>query len=53
MIDALEEEMRKAAEKIDFEKAAELRNMMEDLRRTTKPTRRFTRAQSAEHDRSR
>jgi excinuclease ABC subunit C len=43
MIDALEGEMRKAAEKTDFEKAAELRNMIEDLRNTTKPTRRFTR----------
>jgi len=40
---ALEEEMRKAAEKLDFEKAAELRNMLDDLRRTTKPMRRFTR----------
>src|SRR5436190_1921199 len=28
---------------LDFEKAAELRNMLEDLRRTTRPTRRFTR----------
>src|SRR5436190_938890 len=43
MIAALEEEMRKAAAKMDFEKAAELRNMVEDLRSTTKPTRRFTR----------
>ena len=43
MIAALEAEMRKAAEKMDFEKAAELRNMIEDLRNTTKPTRRFTR----------
>jgi excinuclease ABC subunit C len=43
MIGALEEEMRKAAEKMDFEKAAELRNMIEDLRNTTKPMRRFTR----------
>ena len=43
MISALEEEMRKAAEKMDFEKAAELRNMIEDLRNTTKPMRRFTR----------
>ena len=43
MIAALEEEMRKVAEKMDFEKAAELRNMIEDLRHTTKPTRRFTR----------
>jgi excinuclease ABC subunit C len=43
MIAVLEEEMRKVAEKMDFEKAAELRNMIEDLRHTTKPTRRFTR----------
>jgi excinuclease ABC subunit C len=43
MIGALEEEMRKAAEKMDFEKAAELRNMIEDLRSTTRPMRRFTR----------
>ncbi|MBA2623864.1 MAG: excinuclease ABC subunit UvrC [Chthoniobacterales bacterium] len=43
LIGLLEEEMRKAAEKLDFEKAAELRNMLEDLRRTTKPMRRFTR----------
>jgi excinuclease ABC subunit C len=43
MIAAVEDEMRKAAEKLDFEKAADLRNMLEDLRRTTKPTRRFTR----------
>src|SRR3954466_15104505 len=35
--------MQKAAQKLDFEKAADLRNMLEDLRRTTKPTRRFTR----------
>src|SRR5438105_5129855 len=43
MIATLEEEMRKAAAKMDFEKAAELRNMTEDLRSTTKPMRRFTR----------
>src|SRR5713226_4076813 len=43
MIDTLEEEMRKAATKMDFEKAAQLRNMTEDLRSTTKPMRRFTR----------
>lgn len=43
MMAAVEDEMRKAAEKLDFEKAAELRNMLEDLRRTTKPIRRFTR----------
>jgi excinuclease ABC subunit C len=43
MIAAVEEQMQKAAEKMDFEKAAELRDMIEDLRDTTKPTRRFTR----------
>src|SRR5262249_33502433 len=43
MIAAVEEQMRKAAEKMDFEKAAELRNMIADLRSTTRPTRRFTR----------
>jgi excinuclease ABC subunit C len=43
MIDLLDTEMRKAAEKMDFEKAAELRNMIEDVRQTTRSTRRFTR----------
>src|SRR5216110_623770 len=43
MMAAVEEEMQKAAGKLDFEKAAELRNMLDDLRRTTKPMRRFTR----------
>jgi excinuclease ABC subunit C len=43
MIAILEEEMRKAAKKMDFEKAAELRNMIADLRNTTRPMRRFTR----------
>jgi len=43
MIATLEEEMRKAAKKMDFEKAAELRNMIDDLRSTTRPIRRFTR----------
>jgi excinuclease ABC subunit C len=43
MIATLEEEMRKTAEKMDFEKAAELRDMIEDLRDTTRPARRFTR----------
>ena len=43
MISTLEDEMRKAAEKLDFEKAAELRNMLGDLKQTTRPMRRFTR----------
>jgi excinuclease ABC subunit C len=43
MISTLEHEMHKAAEKMDFEKAAELRNMIQDVRNTTRPTRRFAR----------
>src|SRR5437667_2068486 len=43
MIDALEEQMQKAADKMEFEKAAELRNMIDDVRETTRQTRRFTR----------
>src|SRR6266496_1548888 len=43
MIATLEDEMRKAAKKMNFEKAAELRNMVDDLRSTTRPMRRFTR----------
>jgi len=43
LIAMLEEQMRVAAEKMDFEKAAELRDMVNDLRDTTKPIRRFTR----------
>jgi excinuclease ABC subunit C len=43
LIAAVEVEMRKLADNLDFEKAAELRNMLDDLRRTTKPMRRFTR----------
>jgi excinuclease ABC subunit C len=43
MLKQIEEEMKKAAAKLDFEKAAEMRNMLDDLRRTTKQVRRFTR----------
>jgi excinuclease ABC subunit C len=43
MLEALEAEMQAAAKKLDFEKAAELRNMLNDLRRTTAPSRKFTR----------
>lgn len=39
----LEEEMQKAAAALDFERAAELRNMLDDLRKTTKPMARYTR----------
>ncbi len=40
---SIEQEMEKAAEKLDFEKAASLRNLLNDLRTTSKPMRRFTR----------
>ena len=45
LLGVLEEEMRKAATALDFERAAEMRNMLDDLRRTTKPMARFTRPQ--------
>ena len=41
MIEQVETEMCAAAEKLDF-KAAELRNLLVDLKRTTKPMTRFT-----------
>jgi excinuclease ABC subunit C len=43
MLKQIDDEMKKAAAKLEFEKAAELRNMLDDLRRTTKQVRRFTR----------
>ncbi len=43
LLAALEEEMKAAAAKLDFERAAELRNMLDDLRKTTKPMARYTR----------
>src|SRR3954463_6611065 len=44
MLDALEDEMRQAAVKLDFERATDLRNMLDDLRKTTASTRKFTRS---------
>ena len=46
LVAALEEEMQKAAARLDFERAAELRDMVEDLKKTLKPTRTFERAAS-------
>ena len=43
LLGELEAEMFKAAEALNFERAAELRNMLDDLRKTTAPVRRFTR----------
>jgi len=45
LLQTLENEMRKAATALDFERAAEMRNMLDDLRKTTKPMARFTRDQ--------
>lgn len=43
MLEQVESEMRAAAERLDFEKAAQLRNLLEDLKTTAKPVTRFTR----------
>ncbi|MFV0416031.1 MAG: excinuclease ABC subunit UvrC [Chthoniobacterales bacterium] len=43
MIESVEAEMKAAAEKLNFEKASQLRNLLEDLKRTSKPMTRFTR----------
>ena len=43
MMVTVEKEMHAAAAKLDFEKAAQLRNLLTDLKQTTKPMTRFTR----------
>ena len=43
MMKSLEEEMSKAAAKLDFEKAAHLRDTITDLKKTLTPTRQFRR----------
>jgi excinuclease ABC subunit C len=43
LIASIEEEMREAAAALDFERAAELRDMIANLRQTLKPTRQFRR----------
>lgn len=43
MKEELEAAMKKAAERLDFEKAAELRDLIDDLKRTTKKTKKFPR----------
>lgn len=43
LLTELETEMHQAAAALNFERAAEIRNMLEDLRKTTAPVRRFTR----------
>ena len=43
MMADLRKQMEAAAARLDFERAAELRNLLDDLRRTTRPTKRFAR----------
>jgi excinuclease ABC subunit C len=43
MLDEFKREMEAAAARLDFERAAEIRNLLSDLRRTTQPTKRFAR----------
>ena len=44
MRESLKEQMKKAAERRDFEKAASLRNLLDDLKKTTRPVRKFFRS---------
>ncbi len=43
LVSSIEEEMREAAAALDFERAAELRDMLSNLRQTLRPTRQFRR----------
>lgn len=43
MLEQVEAEMKEAAARLDFEKAASLRNLLQDLRATAKPVTRFVR----------
>ena len=47
MLKSLEGEMEKAAERLDFERAARLRDSVADLKETLKPVRRFRRGRGA------
>ena len=47
LVTALEEEMQDAAAKLDFEKAAELRDMVDDFKKTLIPSRTFERGARA------
>ncbi|NDF17856.1 MAG: hypothetical protein EB079_07835, partial [Verrucomicrobia bacterium] len=44
MRESLKEQMKKAADRRDFEKAASLRNLLDDLKKTTRPARKFFRS---------
>jgi excinuclease ABC subunit C len=43
MLAEFKAEMEKAAARLDFERAAEIRNLLSDLKKTTRPTKRFAR----------
>ncbi|MEM9445511.1 MAG: excinuclease ABC subunit UvrC [Verrucomicrobiota bacterium] len=43
ILEALEQDMKRAAARMEFEKAADLRDMIESIRKTTKPQKRFLR----------
>ncbi len=45
MIESVQKQMEDAAQKFDFERAAQLRDMLDDLKRTTSKKRKFTHAQ--------
>jgi len=47
MIASLEEEMQQAAAKLEFERAADLRDMLEQFRKTLSPKRQFRRGRGA------
>ncbi len=47
LVTALQEEMQQAAAKLDFEKAAELRDMIDDFKKTLIPSRTFERGARA------
>ncbi len=51
-VDSLKAEMVKAAEKLDFERAAQLRDMVDDLTKTLRPTRSFTRGRGVPRSRN-
>ncbi|MFQ3671854.1 MAG: helix-hairpin-helix domain-containing protein [Verrucomicrobiia bacterium] len=43
LLKKLEDDMHRAAERMDFERAADIRNLLSDLKKTTRPARRFKR----------
>lgn len=47
MIEQLQAEMERAAHKLDFERAADLRDMLDQLRKTISPARQFRRGRGA------